>query len=125
EPPKKKLSRKERRRVKREGRTRGQKIRHRIIFWVVAALIAGLLGVAGFFIYKTFWLTVSVLNGTIFDLVQNEPLKQDANGRSNFLIVGTSEDDPDHEAGYLTVSIMILSVDQNNKNAYTFSIPRD
>jgi anionic cell wall polymer biosynthesis LytR-Cps2A-Psr (LCP) family protein len=52
-------------------------------------------------------------------------LKEDANGRSNFLLVGTSEDDKGHEAGYLTDSIMILSVDQKNKNAYTFSIPRD
>ena len=58
-------------------------------------------------------------------MVQSQPLKEDANGRSNFLLVGTSEDDKGHEAGYLTDSIMILSVDQKNKNAYTFSIPRD
>jgi anionic cell wall polymer biosynthesis LytR-Cps2A-Psr (LCP) family protein len=52
-------------------------------------------------------------------------LKQDANGRSNILILGTSQDDPGHEAGYLTDSIMVMSVDQKNKNAYMVSIPRD
>lgn len=75
--------------------------------------------------YKAFRATGNVLNGNFFDIVQHEPLKEDANGRSNFLLLGTSEDDPGHEAGYLTDSIMILSIDQTNKNAYTYSIPRD
>lgn len=125
EPPKKKLSRKERKRIKRENRTRGQKIRRRIILAVVFVIVLGLLAAGGYLVFKTFKATGSVLNGNIFDIVQNEPLKEDENGRSNFLIVGTSEDDPGHQAGYLTDSIMILSIDQKNKNAYTFSIPRD
>lgn len=67
----------------------------------------------------------NVFQGNIFDIFQNVPLKQDASGRSNILIVGTSEDDPGHDAPYLTDSMMILSVDQNNKNAFMISIPRD
>ena len=67
----------------------------------------------------------NVFKGNIFDVFQNVPLKQDENGRSNVLIVGTSEDDPGHEGGSLTDSMMVLSVDQNNKNAYMVSIPRD
>ena len=67
----------------------------------------------------------NVFKGNIFDVFQNVPLKQDENGRSNVLIVGTSEDDPGHEGGSLTDSMMVLSVDQNNKNAYMISIPRD
>lgn len=121
----KKLSRRERRRLKRESRTKAQKIRRRIIKIVVLLLVLGVLGIGGFLAYKTFHAAGTVLKGNVIDLIQNEPLKEDANGRSNFLIVGTSEDDPGHEAGYLTDSIMVLSVDQDAKNAYMFSIPRD
>ncbi len=123
--PRKKLSRKERRRLKREHRSKAQRIRRRVIRIFILLIILGLLGIGGFLAYKTLVAGGNVLQGNIFDLVQNEPLKEDANGRSNFLIVGTSEDDPGHEAGYLTDSIMILSIDQDAKNAYTFSIPRD
>ena len=44
----------------------------------------------------------AVFKGDIFGFVQKKPLKQDAHGRSNILILGTSEDDAGHEAGYLT-----------------------
>lgn len=67
----------------------------------------------------------NVFTGNIFDVFQNVPLKKDDNGRSNILIVGTSEDDPGHEGGTLTDSMMILSIDQDQKNAYMVSIPRD
>lgn len=121
-----KLSRKERRRIKNESRTRAQRIRRRVILSVVWVLVAALVAAGGYLAFKAFQATGNVLNGNIFDIItQNEPLKQDANGRSNFLIVGTSEDDKGHDAGWLTDSIMILSIDQKNKNAYTFSIPRD
>lgn len=120
-----KLSRKEKKRLKRESRTKAQRVRKRIIVSVILVLVAGLLAVGGYLAYKTLWVTGSVLNGNIIDLIRNEPLKEDANGRSNFLIVGTSEDDPSHQGATLTDSIMIISVDQDKKNAYTFSIPRD
>ena len=123
--PKKKLSRKERRSLKRAHRSKSQRVRRRVIRIFILLIILGLLGVGGFVAYKTLIAGGNVLQGNIFDIIQNEPLKEDSNGRSNFLIVGTSEDDPGHEAGYLTDSIMILSIDQDAKNAYTFSIPRD
>ncbi len=125
-PRQRKLSRKERRRIKKDNRTRAQRIRRRIILGIVWLLVAVLIAVGGYVAFKAFRATGNVLNGNIFDiLTQNEPLKQDANGRSNFLILGTSEDDKGHDAGWLTDSMMILSIDQKNKNAYTFSIPRD
>lgn len=123
--PSRKLSRKERRRLKKQNRTKAQRVRRRIIWGVVIFVLAALLAVGGYLAYKTFHAAGNVLNGNIFDLVQEQPLKQDENGRSNFLILGTSEDDPGHDAGWLTDSIMVLSIDQKNKNAYTFSIPRD
>lgn len=67
----------------------------------------------------------SVFKGDVFGLIQQKELKADSNGRSNILILGTSEDDPGHQGANLTDSIMVLSVDQKNKNAYMISIPRD
>jgi anionic cell wall polymer biosynthesis LytR-Cps2A-Psr (LCP) family protein len=99
--------------------------RRRIIKRIAIALLIILIGIGGFLAYKALNASGNVLQGNIFDLIQHEPLKEDANGRSNFLLLGTSEDDPGHEAGYLTDSIMVLSIDQKNNNAYTFSIPRD
>lgn len=120
-----KMSRREKRRWKKDHRTRAQKIRKRIIVTVILVIVAALIAVAGFLAFKALNATGNVLNGSIVDLIQNEPLKEDENGRSNFLILGTSEDDPGHEGGYLTDSIMVLSIDQDKKDAYTFSIPRD
>lgn len=120
-----KLSRRERKRLKKEGRTRAQKIRRRIIMWTSIVLAVALLSVGGYLLLKAIGASDSVLKGSFIDLIQHQPLKEDENGRSNFLIVGTSEDDPGHEGGNLTDSIMVISVDQDKKNAYTFSIPRD
>jgi LCP family protein required for cell wall assembly len=62
----------------------------------------------------------------LYAITKDEPLKT-ANGRTNFLIFGTSYDDPNpnHTGGYLTDSLIILSVNQTEKTAYTISIPRD
>lgn len=120
-----KLSRRERKRLKKERRTRKQIIRKRIIVGVILFIVAAILAVGGYLAFKAFNATGSVFNGSIADLIQHEPLKKDAYGRSNFLVVGTSEDDPGHQAGNLTDSILVLSIDQEKKNAYMFSIPRD
>jgi anionic cell wall polymer biosynthesis LytR-Cps2A-Psr (LCP) family protein len=99
--------------------------KRRIIKWTIIAIVVIILAIGGWIAYKAFNAGTSIFKGNILDLVQSQPLKEDANGRSNILIVGTSQDDPGHEAGYLTDSIMVLSVDQKNKNAYMISIPRD
>lgn len=119
-------SRKERKRRRKEARIQRPKSKkRRIIKWVIIGLlILGALA-GGYVILKGVLAGQSVFNGSILDLVQNQPLKEDKYGRSNFLVVGTSEDDPNHDAPWLTDSIMIISVDQDKKDAYTFSIPRD
>lgn len=120
-----KMSRRDKRRWKKENRTRAQKIRKRIIVTGVLLIAALLLAAGGYLAFKALNATGNVLNGSFVDLIQNEPLKEDENGRSNFLLLGTSEDDPGHEAGYLTDSIMVMSINQKTKDAYMFSIPRD
>jgi len=119
------VSRREKRRLKKEHRTKAQRTRRRILIIFACTVGLALLVISGFLAYRTFNATGNVLNGSIIDLIKHEPLKEDENGRSNFLILGTSEDDPGHEASYLTDSIMVLSIDQTKKNAYMFSIPRD
>ena len=118
-PPKKKLLRRG-----KDGKSTGQK--KRIAKWAAIAIAVLLLGIGGYFGYKLIHAGGNVFkNGNLLSLFQNQPLKEDANGRSNILILGTSEDDPGHEAGYLTDSIMVVSIDQKNKTAAMFSIPRD
>jgi LCP family protein required for cell wall assembly len=104
---------------KKRSRTR------RIIKWVLWLLVLLAVGVGAYMGWKIITAGGSIFKGSVFDIVQNQALKQDSNGRSNFLILGTSEDDPGHGGAYLTDSMMILSIDQTNKNAYMFSIPRD
>lgn len=97
----------------------------KIIKWFFIVLLIAALGLGGYFATKLLLVQGNIFKGSIFDLVKNEPLKQDSNGRSNFLILGTTDDDPNHPGGALTDSMMILSINQTSKNAYMFSIPRD
>jgi anionic cell wall polymer biosynthesis LytR-Cps2A-Psr (LCP) family protein len=97
----------------------------RIIFWFFILLLVAGLGAGGYLLFKAINASDSVFKGNVFDLVKHDPLKEDEYGRSNFLIVGTAEDDPGHQAAYLTDSIMVVSINQKTKDAYTFNIPRD
>lgn len=125
--PKKKLSRKQRKQLKRDSRTRAQKIRRRILFGIMWFIIIGVLAIGSYLAFKAINASGNVLKGNIFDIVQNQPLKEDANGRSNFLIFGTAEDDEggEHGGANLTDSIMVVSMDQDKKDAYMVSLPRD
>lgn len=110
------------------GKKRGQDTKlkkRRITKWVIIAIISILVLVGGWVAFKTLRASGNVLKGNIFGLVQSQPLKTDANGRSNILILGTSEDDPGHGGAFLTDSMMVVSIDQKNKTASMFSIPRD
>ena len=119
-------SRRARRRANKvKAQDRPHAKRRRIIKWVTVLLVVIVLGVLAFFGYKLISNTSKVFKGNIFGLTQHKKLQEDANGRTNILLFGTSEDDPGHDGGSLTDSIMILSVDQDAKNAYLFNIPRD
>ncbi len=122
--PAKKLSRRQRRKMANQLK-RPRSLASKIFRWFILIFIIAILAAGGYFAYKFVSAGSSIFQGNIFDLFSNQPLKQDVNGRSNFLILGTSEDDPGHEGANLTDSILVLSVDQINKNAYMFSVPRD
>lgn len=90
-----------------------------LLILLVGVVLAGWVGVKAFMAGK------EIFKGDIFGIVQQKELKADANGRSNVLILGTSEDDPGHGGAFLTDSIMVLSINQKAKDAYMISIPRD
>ncbi|MDO8335353.1 MAG: LCP family protein [Candidatus Saccharibacteria bacterium] len=91
------------------------------ILLVIIVLIGGFLAI------KAFIAGSKIFGGNLFDAFSSsQPLKQDENGRSNILIFGTSEDDPnDHDGAALTDSIMVVSLDQTKKVAAITSVPRD
>lgn len=97
----------------------------RILKWTAITGAVVLLGVGGFVGWKALVASGNILRGNVLGLIQSTPLKQDAQGRTNVLLLGTSEDDPGHGGAYLTDSMMIASVNQEKKTAAMFSIPRD
>lgn len=80
----------------------------------------------GYFVYKFILTGNQIFKGNPLNAIfSGKELKMDENGRSNILIFGTSEDDPDHEGADLTDSMMVVSIDQKKKDAFIFSVPRD
>jgi LCP family protein required for cell wall assembly len=65
------------------------------------------------------------LGTNLFSFFDNSKLKGEDRGRINILLTGVSTDDPGHQGADLTDSIMIISINPNNKTAYLMSIPRD
>lgn len=100
----------------------------KIVKWVLIALAAVILGVGAWLGYKFISNGGKVFQGggvipALF--TQARDLKEDAEGRSNVLLFGTSEDDPGHDGAELTDSMMIASVNQKTKDVFLISIPRD
>lgn len=79
----------------------------------------------GFLVYKAWQFGSRVFQGNIFGFFSQQELKMDSMGRSNVLILGSTDDMPGRDGADLTDSMMVLSVDQKKKNAYMYSIPRD
>lgn len=67
-----------------------------------------------------------ILPGNLLDVAKNDPL-QTVDGRTNILVFGTSDDDPNpsHTGGNLVDSLIVLSINKKAKSVHTISIPRD
>lgn len=124
--PSRRAQRKLKKRQRKQLRKKGPLWR-KVLKWIGLLLLVGLVAGIGFVVFRAITAGNNVFEGNIFDIVQNEPLQQDANGRSNFIIFGTAEDSEggQHEGGNLTDSLMVVSIDQNKKDAYLLSLPRD
>lgn len=88
-------------------------------FGILLLLLVGWLG------WKFVYNTQRLFGGNPFSILSSDKLKGESTGRVNILLAGNSADDPGHQGGTLTDSIMILSVDTKNKTAFMLSIPRD
>lgn len=115
-----------------EEKTRKRKFRKfnlkKTAKWSGISLAAIVLILGGYLLIKGIIAGNNIFGGNIIDaLTKNEPLRQDANGRSNFLVFGTAEDSEggQHDGGHLTDSIMVVSVNQSKDDAYMLSLPRD
>jgi len=99
----------------------------KIVKWSSIGLALAVLIFGGYFVYKLFATGGQIFKGNIVNAVFAPPkrLQADANGRSNVLLFGTSEDDPDHAGADLTDSMMIVSTNQDTKDAFLVSVPRD
>lgn len=102
-----------------------QSRRKQIIKRSIVVLLIILALVAGFYAYRAITSGSRMFQGNIFDALQNKPLQKDQFGRSNVLLFGTSEDEEGHSGADLADSIMVLSIDQETKQANMMSIPRD
>ncbi len=110
--------------VKRKVSKRSRsKVTKKIV--VTMCVLVLCLGV-GFFAFKALMAASRVVSGNVFDLLgKGVELKKDANGRTNILLFGTSEDDPGHAGAELTDSILVLSINKADKTAAMVSMPRD
>lgn len=98
----------------------------RLVKIIAILVLIAILAFGAFYAWKIFSNAGRVFNGNPLGAIfGNKELKKDANGRTNVLIFGTSEDDPGHDGANLTDSVMVASVDQKKKDAYLLSIPRD
>ena len=84
---------------------------------IALLMLVTLLGLGAYMGGKALLASSNVFQGSIFDIFQNRPLKVDASGRSNILILGSTDDDPDHPGNTLTDTIMVVSLDQKKKEA--------
>ena len=101
--------------------------RHKFIKRLVVGVISiGLLVFIGSIVIKALGNVGNMFEGNPLDIfTTSTPLSEDKNGRTNILILGTADDEEGHDGGNLTDSIMIMSIDQDNHDAYMISIPRD
>lgn len=121
---------KKRRRLRRRDKIKKPISKKRKILKISLIVFAALIALfVGYFIWKFIQTGGKVLTGSILDIFQHQKLAEDANGRTNVLIFGTSgwtmDQNNGWDGGLLTDSIMVVSIDQNSYNAYAVSLPRD
>ncbi len=101
---------------------------------VVLLIILLLLGGGGFFLYNyvnTRYQKVAGDDSSILGLIfadEKTPLLADEKGRTNILIFGTegyNMVDPEYDGGFLTDSMMLVSLNQDTGDIKAISLPRD
>lgn len=124
----------------KSGKEKKKPSKTRRIISIVALIIV--LGLIGVITWAVFWgndiiAKITGGQGNVLDLIKfveptYDPLKTDANGRTNILAFGTSgydmsgdEGDGVHAGAQLTDSIMMISLNQETGDLAMLSLPRD
>jgi len=104
----------------------------RVGFWSRITLKRVVLTILAIFILVGVWLgwkfganLHAIFGGNIFSIFTSSKLDGEDSGRVNILLAGNSADDPGHQGGDLTDSIMLLSINTKDHTAFMLSIPRD
>ena len=115
---------------------------HKVRNIIASIVLVLVLAASGVIIWAVFWgndiiAKITGGQGNVFDLFtfmddHYEPLKTDANGRTNILAIGTSgmnmdgdEGNGSHAGAQLTDSIMAISLNQETGDVLMISFPRD
>ena len=128
ELPKKEKKQKMPKAKKEKKPKKKHKVLRRVLLIIFLLLIAGGVGV---YLYLNDFVAKITDGGTLFGLVFSDPdtpLKKDEQGRTNFIIFGTEGydmDDPNYDGGFLTDSMMLISINQDTGDAKAVSLPRD
>ena len=123
---------KERKKRKMKNKDDKPKKKRRILKWFLLILLVALVG-GGIYAYHNLNdLVADITNGgNIFTAILSDPttpLETDSLGRTNILVFGTEGYDmnnPNYAGGFLTDTMMLVSIDQNTGDAKAVSLPRD
>lgn len=99
-------------------------LKKKILLTILIVVILAVIAIS-IYVYTMLDKVSTIFEGNVTDILTPVELKKDAEGRSNILVFGTSEDDAGHSGALLADSILVLSVDQNSGDVAMFSIPRD
>lgn len=111
----------------KEAKSENRQVKKRRRLTKAISLVIGLILLIGigFLVYKAWQVGSRIFQGNLFGIFQQQELKKDSYGRSNVLILGSTDDMPGRDGANLTDSIMVLSVSQEKKDAFMFNVPRD
>ena len=118
--------------AKRDAKLRGEKKRKKwpIVLLIIILLFAGL-GFLGYNYVNKRYQKVAGDDSSILGLIfadEKTPLLADAKGRTNILVFGTEGydmADPNYDGGYLTDSMILLSLNQDTGDIKAINLPRD
>lgn len=101
----------------------------RILKWGGLSLATTLVIFGGLFGWRIYRSIAHITNNnnpfSLFGAFSDTKLKGQDSGRVNILLAGNSTDDPGHAGASLIDSMMVLSIDTKNNQAFIISIPRD
>ena len=106
--------------------------KHKVLKYVIIIILILLIGAGvALYMYGNDFVAKITDGGSLLGLIFSDPdtpLAKDEYGRTNILIFGTegySMDDPNYDGGFLTDSMMLLSINQETGDARAVSLPRD